>query len=77
MAFEKGVVPEGWRSDVIIPQDKGESNYSLLSMAGKIYVVILIDRVYKVTEGLINDEPRGFQNRGLVFKSDFHPKADR
>ena len=42
MAFESGVVPEDWRSEY--------SNYrgSLLSMFGKTYAGILIDRVCKV-----------------------------
>ena len=32
----------------------------LLSMIGKIYVGILVDRVQRVTEGLIDDEQGGF-----------------
>ena len=60
MAFESGVVPDDWRSAVIVPlyNDKGDrtesSNYrgiSLLSVVGKIYAGILIDRVRKVAEG--------------------------
>ena len=36
-------------------------------MFGKIYVGILVDRVLKVTEGLINDEEGGFRaGRGCV-----------
>ena len=54
MAFESGVVPEDWRSAVIVPLYKGKgqrtecSNYrgiSLLSMVGKIYAQILVDRL--------------------------------
>ena len=46
MAFESGVVPEDWRSAVIVPLYKGKGekseckNYrgiSLLSVVGKIY----------------------------------------
>ena len=68
MAFESGVVPEDWRSAVIIPLYKGKgertgcSNYrgiSSLSVVGKIYAGILVNRVRKVTEGLIDDEQRG------------------
>ena len=76
MAFESGIVPEDWRSSVIVPlyKDKGErtecSNYkgiSLLSVVGKIYPGILVDRVRKVTEGLIDDEQGGFRaGRGCV-----------
>ena len=59
MAFESGDVPEGWRSDAIVPlyEGKGErtecKNYkSLLSVVGKIY---------RVTGGLIDDEQGGFR----------------
>ena len=57
-------MPEDWRSDVIVPLYKGKgeriecSNYrgiSLLSGDGKIYAGILVDRVRKVTESLIDD----------------------
>ena len=52
MAFESGVVPEDWRSAVIIPLYKGKgertecSNFrsiSLVSMDGKIYTGTLVD----------------------------------
>ena len=65
MTFESGIVPEDWRSDVIVIMYKGKrertefSNYrdnSLLSMVGKIYAGILVNRVHKVTAGLIDDE---------------------
>ena len=65
MAFESGGVPEDWKSAVIVPlyKRKGErtecKNYrsiSLLSMVGKIYAGILVDRVCRVTGGLIDDE---------------------
>ena len=60
MAFENGVVSEYWRSAGIVPlcKDKGEmtkcKNYrgiSFLSVVGKIYAGILVDRVRSVTEG--------------------------
>ena len=59
MTLESGVVPENWGSAVIVPMDKGKrertkcSNYicvSLLSLVGKIYAEILVDRVRKVTK---------------------------
>ena len=59
MGFESGVVPENWGSAVIVPMDKSKrertkcSNYicvSLLSLVGKIYAEILVDRVRKVTK---------------------------
>ena len=75
MAFESGV-PENWRLAVIVPlyRGKGErtecSNYrgiGLLSVIGKIYAGILVDRVRKETEGLIDDEQGGFRaGRGCV-----------
>ena len=70
MSFESGVVPEGWRSAVIVPLYKGKgertecSNYrgiSLLSVARKIYAEILVDRISKVTESLIDDEQGRFR----------------
>ena len=57
MAFESGVVLEDWKSAAIVPQykSKGErtecKNYrgiSLLSVVGKIYMGILVDRVCRV-----------------------------
>ena len=65
MAFESNVVPKDWRSAMTVPlyNGKGErtecSNYrgiSLVNMVGKIYAVILVDRVHKVIEGLIDNE---------------------
>ena len=81
MSFENGVVLEDWISAVIVPPCKGKgdrnecNNYrgiSLLSVVGKIYVGIVIDRVRKVTGGLIDDE----QGDG-VRRSNLHTKADR
>ena len=76
MEFERGVVPENWSSAIIFPLyiDKREkmecNNYigiSLLSVVGKIYVWILVDRVRKVTEGWIHDEEGGFRTgKGCV-----------
>ena len=54
MAFESGVVLEDWRSALIVPLYKGKEesakykNYrgiSLISVVGKIYAGILVDRV--------------------------------
>ena len=71
MAFESGVVPGDWRSAVIVPLYKGKGerteckNYrciSILSMARKIYAgIILVDRVCRVTRGLIDDEQESFR----------------
>ena len=43
-------------------------------MVGKIYAGILVDRVHKVTDGLIGDEQGGFRE-GLC-RSDLHHKTD-
>ena len=64
MVFESSVVPEDKRSAVIVPlyKVKGEITelgISLLSVMGKIYAGILVDKVHKVTEGLIDDEQGG------------------
>ena len=76
MAFASVVVPEDWRSPVIVPLYKGIGertefkNYrgiSLLNVVGKIYVRILVDRVRRVTGVLIEDEKRGVRaGRGCV-----------
>ena len=58
-------VPEDWRSAVIVLLYKGKrerdecKNYrgiSLLSVIGKIYAGILVERVCRVAGGLIDDE---------------------
>ena len=65
MAFESVIVHEDWRYAVILPLYEGKrertecSNYrgiTVLSVVGKIYSVILVDRVRRVTGGLIDDE---------------------
>ena len=76
MAFESGVMPEDWRYVVIVPQHKGKGERSgckiyrgitLLSVVGKIFAGILLDRVRRVTGGLIDDEHGGFRTgRGCV-----------
>ena len=76
MTFEIGVVPEDWRSAVIVPLYKGKGerteckNYrgiSLLSVVGKIYAGNLVNRVRRVTGGLIDDEQGRFRaGRGYV-----------
>ena len=70
MTFESCVVPEDWRSAVIVPlyRGKGErtecesyTGISLLTVARKIYAVILVDKLRRVTGGLIDDEQGGFR----------------
>ena len=67
---------EDWRSALIVPlyNGKGEriecKNYigiSLLSVVRKIYTGILIDRLHRMTGGLIDDEQGVFRvGRGCV-----------
>ena len=72
MAFERGVVPEDCRSTVIVPLYKGKikmtecSSYRVLSVVGKIYTGILVGRVRKVTEDLIDGEQGGSEQGGGV-----------
>ena len=70
MAFESSVVPEDWRSATTVPLYKSKGgrveckNYrsiSLLSMIGKIYVGILVERFRRVAGSLIDDEQGGFR----------------
>ena len=88
MAFENGVVPEDWRSVVIVPlyKSKGEMNefknyrtISLLNVVGKIYAAILVDRVSRKIVGLIDDEQRGFREGRTCLDQIFtnHAKGDR
>ena len=79
-------MPEDWRSAVIAPVYKGKGekseckNYrdiSLLCVVRKIYAGILMDRVRRVTWGLIDDEQGGFGAGGVMCRSDPHTKADR
>ena len=49
---------------------KNYRGINLLSMIGKIYVGILVDRVHKMTEGLTDDEQRvSYQGRGVFEES--------
>ena len=70
---------------MIIPVYKGKgertecSNYrdiSLLIVVRKIFAGILVDRVCKVTEGLVMMS-KGVQCREGVCRSDLHLKEDR
>ena len=72
MTFESGVVPEDWRSAMIVPLCKGKGerneckNYrslKFLSVVGKIYAIILIERIRRVTGGLNNYEHGGLRER--------------
>jgi hypothetical protein len=75
-AFVEGIVPKDWSRAVIVPLYKGKGdkgncrNYrgiSLLSVVGKIYAGILVERVRRVTEELIGEEQGAFRSgRGCI-----------
>ena len=76
LAWEEGRVPEDWKSGIIVPLYKGKGERDvcgnhrgicLLSVIGKIYGRILIDRVRYITEELVGEEQGGFRRgRGCV-----------
>ena len=47
-------------------QCKNYRSISLLSMVGKIYVVMLVDRVCRMTGGLIDDDQGPSEQGGVV-----------
>ena len=87
MVFESGVVPQNWRTAVIVKQhkSKGEKNkykrykdISLLSLLGKIYEGLLMNRVRRMTEGLTDDEQGGFRSRrGLCRPKNLQTKENK
>ena len=76
LCLNEGVVPADWRSACIVPLYKGKgdkavcSNYrgiSLLSVVGKVYAKIIIERIRNGTDGVIGEEQCGFRRgRGCV-----------
>ncbi|MEL7302024.1 MAG: reverse transcriptase family protein, partial [Pseudomonadota bacterium] len=76
VCMTEGVVPKDWQKAIIVPLYKGKGdrgeckNYrgiSLLSIPGKVYGRILIERVRGMTEGMIGEEQCGFRmGRGCV-----------
>ena len=71
-----GKVPKDWQRAIVVPLYKGKGdrldckNYrgiSLLSIPGKVYGRILIERVRVMTEGMLGEEQCGFRRgRGCV-----------
>ena len=76
VCFREGRVPSDWRSACVVPLYKGKgdkyecSSYrgiSLLSVVGKVYGRVLIERIRKGTEEVIGEEQCGFRRgRGCV-----------
>ena len=70
LAWKKGIVPDDWIKAIIIPIYKGKGDrkecgsyrgISLLSIPGKVYGRILIERVMEMTESKISQEQGGFR----------------
>ena len=68
--FESGCVPGDWKSACIVPLYKGKGDkrdcgsyrgISLLSVVGKLYGRVLIERVIECTDGAIGGEQCGFR----------------
>ena len=76
VCYQDKKVPDDWKKACIVPIYKGKGskmeckNYrgiSLLSIPGKVYGRIIIQRIIKVTEGLIGEEQCSFrQGRGCI-----------
>ena len=74
--FSQGKVPDDWKGSIIIPLYKGKGNkrecknsrgISILSVAGKVYGSILIERARRINDKMIGDEQGGFgSGRGCV-----------
>ena len=70
VCMSSGVVPNEWKTGCIIPLYKGKGDplecknnrgISLLSVPGKVYGRILIERVIENSEGQIGEEQSGFR----------------
>jgi len=73
-AWVQGQVPQDWRNATIVPifkkgNKKQCSNYrgiSLLSVPGKVYARVLLDRLKLITDSLIDEAQAGFRTgRGV------------
>ena len=76
MAWERGVVPADWTKAIIVPVYKGKGRrgecgsyrgISLLSIPGKVYGKVIVERVQRLTKEKISEEQGGFRKgRGCV-----------
>src|SRR5215469_2667489 len=76
MCWDRGEVPRDWWEAVILPVYKGKGDkrecnnhrgISVLSVVGKMYGRILIERVRALTDNLIGEEQGGFRKgRGCL-----------
>lgn len=75
-AWETGRVPEEWTMAIIVPLNKGKgcrdlcTNYrgiSLLSIPGKVYGTVIIERIKEPTRTIIGEEQGAFlEGRGCI-----------
>ena len=76
MAWERLVVPADWTKAIIVPVYKGKGRrgecgsyrgISLLSIPGKTYGKVIVERIQRLTEQKISEEQGGFRKgRGCV-----------
>ena len=68
--MNEGRVPRDWQRTIVVPLYKGKGdrgdckNYrgiSLLSIPGKVYGSVLIDKIRETTEGMVGEEQCGFR----------------
>ena len=76
MAFENNIVPYDCGTGGIVPLDKGrrvklerkrKGQISLLSLAGKIYLEVIMNNIHRVNEGIINDDKEDLPKGGSVY----------
>ena len=70
MLGEGGGVPKDWQEACVVPVYKGRGNknecgsyrgISMMSIMGKLYGRVVINRVNHITEGLVGEEQGGFR----------------
>ncbi len=71
VCFREGTVPLEWRSACVVPLYKGKGDkfecssfwgISLLSVVGKVYVRVLVERIQCMyTESMVGEEESGFR----------------
>ena len=76
LAWKQGTVPKDWVKAIMVPIYKGKGSkdecgsyrgISLLSIPGKVYGKVIIERVMEITESRISEEQGGFRKgRGCV-----------
>jgi len=69
VCWERGEVPKDWQEACVVPVYKGCGNknecgsyrgISMMSVVGKLYGRVVIERIKNITEGLVGEEQVGF-----------------